>query len=332
MNGVHDLGGMHGFGAITRERDEPVFHSEWERRMFGLAVALMGERHFNVDEFRRAIERMPPASYLAASYYQRWLYALERLLLEKGALASNEIETELTRAAANVPDPSGAVLAAIAEESAASAGADASLSPGEMATGGAARKPATPMPPRDSSAIEPRFKVGDRVIARNINPEGHTRLPRYARGHRGVVRHDWGVFTFPDTHAHGLGANPQHCYCVSFTARELWGDESPSDEAVHIDLWEDYLEPGAAAVISQSDAHGASIPRREVKRTQRRPRTATSTNRPLKSNKGKPQPAAKPTSKRATSNAAAKGKNATKKSGKQVRKRPKVATVSRNKR
>ncbi len=89
-------------------------------------------------------------------------------------------------------------------------------------------------------------KFGDKVVARNMNPEGHTRVPRYARGKHGVIRHDWGVFVFPDTHAHGQGANPQHCYSVEFDARELWGPDHSVRERIYIDLWEDYLEADRA--------------------------------------------------------------------------------------
>ncbi len=101
MNGVHDLGGMHGFGPVIREPNEPVFHSEWEKRMFAMTLTAMGRRVCNVDEFRRAIERMPPAGYLAASYYEKWLYAVESLLVEKGVATREEIASG--HAAAPVP-------------------------------------------------------------------------------------------------------------------------------------------------------------------------------------------------------------------------------------
>ena len=87
------------------------------------------------------------------------------------------------------------------------------------------------------------FKPGDRVLARNIHPLGHTRLPRYARGKRGVIERDHGVFVFPDTNGMGLGEKPQHCYSVRFTLRELWGPGASRRDSVHIDLWDDHLEP-----------------------------------------------------------------------------------------
>ena len=91
MNGVHDLGGMHGFGPVIREQNEPVFHADWEKRVFAMTLTAMGRGVCNVDEFRRAIERMPPAGYLAATYYEKWLHAVESLLVEKGVATREEI-------------------------------------------------------------------------------------------------------------------------------------------------------------------------------------------------------------------------------------------------
>jgi nitrile hydratase subunit beta len=87
-----------------------------------------------------------------------------------------------------------------------------------------------------------RFRPGQRVRARNINPPGHTRLPRYTRGKSGVVHRDHGVFVFPDTNAHFLGENPQHVYSVRFTAQELWGSQALPEDSVYVDLWDAYLE------------------------------------------------------------------------------------------
>ncbi len=89
----------------------------------------------------------------------------------------------------------------------------------------------------------PKFKAGDRVVARNINPPGHTRVPRYVRGRQGVIDRDHGVFVFPDTHALGQGEKPQHCYSVRFSARELWGPQGAQRDLVFVDLWDDYLDP-----------------------------------------------------------------------------------------
>jgi nitrile hydratase subunit beta len=224
MNGVHDLGGMHGFGPVIREHDEPVFHSEWEKRVFGMTLTAMGRRVCNVDEFRRAIEHMPPAGYLAASYYEKWLHALEALLVEKGVVTREELA-------------SGRAAAA---ESATAAGSS---------DGGAVDSfDSSAVKLRFNKSYKPGFKVGDRVVARNFNPEHHTRLPRYARGKRGVIRYDHGVFVFPDTHAYGQGGKPQHVYTVAFEARELWGADQNQRAPVYLDCWEDYLERDRAAV------------------------------------------------------------------------------------
>ncbi len=239
MNGIHDLGGMHGFGAIERDENEPAFHAGWEGRTFAIVLATMASRYWNAGELRRSIERMPPARYLTATYYERWLYALEALLLEKNLLSREEIAAQLQR----LGQTETAVRAAEAPGNAARAnrsGLELAAKPTNPSCGRSAEL-------RHDPGRKARFKPGDVVIARNINPQGHTRLPRYARGRRGVVRRDWGAFVFPDTHAHGLGANLQHCYAVEFSGRELWGDEHDADEFVYIDLWEDYLADGKTA-------------------------------------------------------------------------------------
>ena len=248
------MGGMHGFGPVVRERDEPVFHAEWERRMFAIALAVMGRRCFNIDEYRRTIERMPPQQYLAASYYERWLYALENLLIEKGVVARPEIDVVMAALRAGAASTTAQVRAP--REPSSDVRSDvrgnehgetdsAALS---EALGGGARSL------RYDQSYHPRFKAADRVIARNLNPEGHTRLPRYARGHHGIIHRDWGVFVFPDTHACGAGTKPQHCYAVEFDGRELWGGDHPAGERVYIDLWEDYLEASSADAEPRSGA------------------------------------------------------------------------------
>ncbi len=212
MNGVHDMGGMDGFGKVIREENEPVFHAAWEGRTIALVMSGIAR---SADEFRHAIERIPPARYLASSYYERWLAGAETLLIEHGIATREEL---------------------IAKQGAAT-------DPYPIANAVPARGPS---PVKEKKPSSPRFAKGDRVRARNINPNGHTRLPRYARGKVGVVARDWGVFVFPDTNAHQAGTKPQHCYSVAFDARQLWGKAANSRERVFIDLWEDYLDPIAA--------------------------------------------------------------------------------------
>jgi len=217
MNGVHDMGGMHGMGPVTPEANEPVFHHDWERRVFALTL-LAAFKRWNIDMSRFARERMPPASYLAASYYERWLGGTERLLLERGHVSAKELE--LGKA---LERPSDAQALPASEL-------------GEMLRNrrGARLK---------DELAEARFKVGDRLRTKNIHPAGHTRLPRYARDKRGVVYRDHGVFIFPDTHAATGEKVPQHCYSVRFEGGELWGPNAGLRDAVYIDLFEDYLEP-----------------------------------------------------------------------------------------
>jgi nitrile hydratase subunit beta len=224
MNGVHDMGGMDGFGPVVPEQNEPVFHADWEGRVAALASVVMWR--VNQDESRHAIERIPPARYLASSYYERWLAAVETLLVEHGVVTREEL---------------------LAKQ-------DGSIDPAWIANAVANRGPA---PVKDKSRSKPRrasFSKGDRVRARNLNPGGHTRLPRYVRGKAGVIARDWGVFVFPDTNAHHAGTKPQHCYSVSFDAHELWGKSAKANsrDRVLIDLWEDYLELLASRSTARS--------------------------------------------------------------------------------
>lgn len=219
MNGVHDLGGMTCFGPIRREENEPVFHSLWERRVFAMLLAVLPQGVTNLDEFRHAIERMDPAHYLASTYYEHWLAALEACLLEKGFLTKEELNTGTakgTEGSTGTP-----------------------LSPDRMLElvrrGGSTQ--------RKTGRTAPRFHPGDRVVARNLNPPGHTRIPRYVRGKQGIIERVHGTFIYPDTHAHSGGEQPQPVYSVRFDARELWGSTVPEQDSLYVDLWEDYLEP-----------------------------------------------------------------------------------------
>jgi nitrile hydratase subunit beta len=218
MNGVHDMGGMHGMGPIAHEANEPVFHEPWEARVYALnrVTAVLGK--WNIDASRHARERIPPADYLRMSYYEKWLAGLVLLLEETGLVNGEELASG--RAA------SGAVKATP------SLTADQVAS--MLARGRWFERPVN---------AAPRFAVGQQVRARKINPTGHTRLPRYARGNAGVVDRIHGAHVFPDTNAHFRGENPQHLYSVRFSARELWGEVAAPRDAVYLDLWEDYLDP-----------------------------------------------------------------------------------------
>jgi nitrile hydratase len=222
MNGIHDLGGMHGFGPVLAEANEPVFHQEWERRIFALTEAMLVWR---LGSMRRAWEQMPPAEYLATSYYEHWLFALETLLEPSGLLAPEELQ-RLRDAPETVPPPTAPANIR-----------DGALRPED------ARALAPARGGRVKDPVEPRFAPGQPVRARNIHPVGHTRLPRYARGRHGIVEHDHGLFAFPDASADGERHKPQRVYSVRFDARELWGPTASANDRVYIDLWDDYLDP-----------------------------------------------------------------------------------------
>lgn len=217
MNGVHDLGGMHGMGQVEFERDEPVFHSQWEARVFALTLASGFLGKWNIDMGRHARERMPPADYLAATYYERWLFGLEKLLVEQELVTAKELE---------------------AGRAEGKAGEERALGVPAVAPFLRNRRHA-----RLDIEVPPKFKPGERVVARNIHPTGHTRLPRYARGRRGAIDRDHGVFIFADTNAMNRDRKPQHCYSVRFSARELWGLDASARDSVYVDLWDDHLDP-----------------------------------------------------------------------------------------
>jgi nitrile hydratase len=237
MNGVHDLGGMQGFGPVERERDEPVFHAPWEAVVFAIRRSRSVVRHFTIDEFRHTIERMDPAGYLGSTYYERWLDALVRVLAAKGVVTLEEVEA---RAAALVASAEAAVdRVAIATGHAVASGGSAAAEP----SGG--EGPVVFVPPSSvrPATRAPRFAPGDRVVTRSFHPTGHTRLPRYARGKPGVIDRRHGTHVFPDANAHGRGEQPQPLYSVCFEAVTLWGESAEPNQRVFLDLWESYLEP-----------------------------------------------------------------------------------------
>jgi nitrile hydratase subunit beta len=222
MDGIHDMGGMHGFGPVVRETDEAVFHGAWEGRAFGLLLQAADSIGFVDDHLRSRIERIPAADYLRSSYYQLWMRALETLMVERGVATTTEIATRVTATeeAGRAPGGSPITLDEI----------DA------MIAAGASTK-------RPEVKAAPGFAVGEHVRVRNDHPFHHTRATRYARGRTGEVVKAHGVFVFPDSNSEQQGEAPQHCYCVRFAARELWGESASPRDSVCLDLWESYLEP-----------------------------------------------------------------------------------------
>jgi nitrile hydratase beta subunit len=217
MDGIHDMGGMHGFGKVEPEKNEPVFHAEWEGRCLALNRAMGFTRLWTIDQTRAGIEELPPDVYLSSSYYKKWALRLENMVVQQGLADAEEIRNGHA-ARPGRPLQRKLTLADV----------DASLTRGSYAR--PARAPA-------------RFKVGDRVRTRNIHPATHTRLPRYARDKVGTIEALRGCHVFPDTAAIGKGEDPQWLYTVLFEGRELWGEAAEPSLQVSIEAFEPYLEP-----------------------------------------------------------------------------------------
>ena len=217
MDGVHDMGGMHGFGKVEPEKDEPIFHAPWEGRSLALNRAMGAIGAWTIDEGRAGIEQLPPDVYLASSYYRKWALRLENMAVGRGLVGADELAAG--HALRPPKHPSGKF--------------GLSDLPRTLTRGSFGR-------PAPSPAV---FKVGDRVRAKNIHPPTHTRLPRYARGHVGVIEAIRGCHVYPDSTAVGSGENPQWLYTVVFQGRELWGDACDPTLMVSIEAFEPYLVP-----------------------------------------------------------------------------------------
>jgi len=222
MQGIHDLGGRHGFGVLEVEKDEPAFHHRWEAAVFAMMFAAgRAGATGNSDRFRHAIERIDPAAYLEDSYYGRWLGGLETLFVEAGLVTREAIDAKAERLGAPLD-------------------------------GRVASRPQVPPDPivgygapgcRRTLPVPPRFALGDAVQTTLVASPGHTRLPAYARGRPGRITAQHGGWVFPDTHAHGAGEQPTHLYTVAFEGQDLWGPGSEPGVVVHLDLFEPYLLP-----------------------------------------------------------------------------------------
>lgn len=215
MNGVHDMGGMHGMGPIAPEAGEPVFHADWEARVHAMTIA--SPTRGNIDAGRHQRELIPGPEYLAMTYYEKWFRSLSELLVKHGLATWGEIASGRAAPGFRKAEPR--------------------LKAADVAPALGTRRSYI-----RETAAGPAFAVGDKVRCRNINPTGHTRLPRYVRGHVGEVAALHGAHVFPDSNARGEGENPQALYTVRFTARELWGEAANPRDTVSLDLWESYLE------------------------------------------------------------------------------------------
>jgi len=209
MNGIHDMGGMDGFGEVQPQDSEP-FHEPWEKQVWA-ASALVG----TLRGSRITIESMSPDDYLSHGYYGRWLYVVETRLVKNGLATEEELKNPDGRLAR--VDGYQAVRAEEVE--------------GRQ----------TWRSNRMQVDFPPKFQIGDRVMVKNEHPKSYTRCPRYFRGRQGQVHMDHGVYPFPDTIAR-LGPQPQHCYSIRFAATELWGSRANPKDVVYADLFEDYLE------------------------------------------------------------------------------------------
>lgn len=221
MDGIHDLGGRHGFGAVIREPGEPVFHGRWEARVFAMMRAAGAAGAIaNADQFRHAIERIDPAAYLSHGYYGRWLGGIETLLREAGVVSVADLRARIGE------------LGGDADAPAAARPADHPDRVGYVPAAAGSQRELT---------VAPRFVPGDRVRTHRSGKPGHTRLPGYARGRSGTVIAWHGGWVWPDSNAHGAGENPQHLYTVEFTGVELWGEMAEPETSVTLDLFESYL-------------------------------------------------------------------------------------------
>jgi nitrile hydratase subunit beta len=216
-NSIHDMGGMHGFGPVEPEPNEPVFHERWEGRVLAMQRTIGYARLWTIDGSRASLEALPPVTYLSSSYYRRWFLGLEYRLLQHGLVGEAEL------AAGHSLQPGPRLPRTLTR-----ADLDKVMRRGEFA------RPA-PAPAR--------FRVGDKVRTKNLNPATHTRLPRYARNRLGTIEAVRGCHVFPDTAAIGAGDNPQWLYTVVFSGQELWGEDADPSLCVSIEAFEPYLLP-----------------------------------------------------------------------------------------
>jgi nitrile hydratase subunit beta len=220
MNSIADMGGIHGFGPVVPETDEPVFHQDWERRICCVNLAIWFGGAWSADETRFSMEKMDPAHYLSTTYYEHWLHFMEELLVAKGVVTADELKA-------------GHLISSGEGSSLISKVAKEQCWPAFCAGGSIAMPAEQPQ----------RFKVGDNIVARNINPSHHTRLPRYVRGRKGTIVAHHGSFGFADTRAQGLGDHPQHLYGVRFEGADLWGPDAGPRDAIYLDLYDSYMDP-----------------------------------------------------------------------------------------
>lgn len=225
MIGIHDTGGHH-YGPIDTV-DEKVFHEQWEALTFGLLFVCAIKGSWALDEFRHSIENMGSAYYLTSAYYEHWLEALEELGQRDGFFTKEELvaRQKAIRENTQISLPSGEPDISVVQHLKESARNIAYVGLG-------ARRPDAPQ----------NYLVGDQIRARSRAVRGHTRLPRFVWGKRGVIVSYSGTYPYADTVAHRLGENPEPTYAVRFDGRELWGPEAEPNTSVTMDLFESYMD------------------------------------------------------------------------------------------
>ena len=211
-----DLGGQLGHGPVVPEPEDVRFHESWEPAALALVLAMGATGSWNIDMSRSARETLP--QYLRLSYYQIWLAALEKLMLERGQVFADELES------GRMLHPPQAVARVLHAQQVAAA----------LAKGSPTLRPGGPLA---------RFRPGDRVRTRTQAVGHHTRLPGYVRGKCGTIERLHGNHVFADPHAQGLGEQPEPLYTVVFEGKELWGAEAAPGLRVSVDAWQSYLGP-----------------------------------------------------------------------------------------
>jgi nitrile hydratase len=211
---------MHGFGTVVETGAELAYHERWEPRVFAIHMLVATEGLGAGPGGRAVREEMDPARYLAASYYERWLYSAEQRLLRKGTIAPGEVEEMMARLGTGEREPEHH---------------DAAMAERVLVD---LRTPIPMAPPPEQT----RFGPGDRVRVKRMHPPGHTRCPRYVRGAAGVVEAVRGADRLPDLAVYGEKVDPEPVYSVAFGSDELWGPGDDRAWTVFLDLWESYLE------------------------------------------------------------------------------------------
>jgi nitrile hydratase len=212
MDGIHDLGGMEGFGAV--DVNAPPFRADWERRMWAIAKNTSAP-DWTLDWWRHMVERMEPATYLSVPYFEKWCLTYLTGFVSSGLFTLEEGASGIAGSKEELAAPKD--LDALRRQL---RDTDVSFE----------------LPIEDA----PQLSLGDTVRARHDISAHHTRLPRYVRGHSGRVTVHHGAHVFPDLNAEGVRVG-QHLYTVEFSAAELWGSEADPRDVVALDLWESYL-------------------------------------------------------------------------------------------